>query len=107
VSAGKPFFGRKAKEIGHPGRRGRKGSGHSSGGGQQGGGHTHVGGRAEAILKVQKAMAEGVKMLNDANATKQVIALRSLEAFAKAADGKATKIIVRATSRLSRAWPAP
>ncbi len=56
---------------------------------------------------MQKAMAEGVKMLNDANATKQVIALRSLEAFAKAADGKATKIIVRATSRLSRAWPAP
>ncbi len=51
-------------------------------------------GEAEAILKVQKATAEGLKMLNEANPIQTVIALKSLEAFAKAADGKATKIII-------------
>jgi len=51
-------------------------------------------GEAQAILNVQKAVAEGIRMLNEAGATKEVIALRSLEAFAKAADGKATKIII-------------
>jgi regulator of protease activity HflC (stomatin/prohibitin superfamily) len=51
-------------------------------------------GQAEAILKVQKATAEGLRMLNEANPTQSVIAIKSLEAFAKAADGKATKIII-------------
>ena len=51
-------------------------------------------GEAEAILKVQQATAEGIKMINEANAGEAVIALKSLEAFAKAADGKATKIII-------------
>ncbi|SKC83243.1 SPFH domain-containing protein [Maledivibacter halophilus] len=51
-------------------------------------------GEAEAILKVQKATAEGLKMLNAAHPSKEVISIKSLEAFAKAADGKATKIIV-------------
>lgn len=51
-------------------------------------------GRAEAILKVQQATAEGLKMLNEASPTQQVLTIKSLEAFAKAADGKATKIIV-------------
>ncbi len=51
-------------------------------------------GEAEAILKVQKATAEGLKMLNESNPAKAVIAIKSLEAFAKAADGKATKIII-------------
>ena len=51
-------------------------------------------GEAEAILKVQQATAEGIKMINEANAGEGVIALKSLEAFAKAADGKATKIII-------------
>jgi len=51
-------------------------------------------GEAQAILNVQKAVAEGIRMLNEAGATKEVIALRSLEAFSKAADGKATKIII-------------
>ena len=51
-------------------------------------------GEAEAILKVQEATARGIKMLNEASPTDAVIALRSLEAFEKAADGKATKIIV-------------
>ncbi|MBE7022065.1 MAG: SPFH/Band 7/PHB domain protein [Ruminococcaceae bacterium] len=51
-------------------------------------------GEAQAILKVQSAVAEGIRMLNEAGATKEVIALRSLEAFSKAADGKATKIII-------------
>lgn len=51
-------------------------------------------GQAEAILKVQQATAEGLRMLNEANPTQSVIAIKSLEAFAKAADGKATKIII-------------
>ncbi|MBE7036599.1 MAG: paraslipin, partial [Ruminococcaceae bacterium] len=51
-------------------------------------------GEAQAILNVQKAVAEGIRMLNEAGATKEVIALRSLEAFQAAADGKATKIII-------------
>ena len=51
-------------------------------------------GEAEAILKVQQATAEGLKMLNEASPNKSVIAIKSLEAFQKAADGKATKIII-------------
>ncbi|MCT4563731.1 MAG: SPFH/Band 7/PHB domain protein [Maledivibacter sp.] len=51
-------------------------------------------GQAEAIIKVQKATAEGLKMLNESSPTKEVISIKSLEAFAKAADGKATKIII-------------
>ncbi len=51
-------------------------------------------GEAEAILTVQKAYADALKMLNEAAPTQQVIALKSLEAFQKAADGKATKIII-------------
>ena len=51
-------------------------------------------GEAQAILKVQQALAESVKMLNEANPNERVIQLRALEAFAKAADGKATKIII-------------
>jgi len=51
-------------------------------------------GEAEAILSVQRALADSLKLLNEANPNDQVIALKSLEAFAKAADGKATKIII-------------
>ncbi len=51
-------------------------------------------GEAEAILKVQTATAEGLMKLNESKPTKQVITLKSLEAFEKAADGKATKIII-------------
>ncbi len=51
-------------------------------------------GEAQAILKVQQATAEGLKMLNEASPDKNVIAIKSLEAFEKAADGKATKIII-------------
>ena len=51
-------------------------------------------GEAEAILKVQKATAEGIRQINEAAPTDSVIALKSLEAFEKASDGKATKIIV-------------
>ena len=51
-------------------------------------------GEAQAILEVQKATAEGLRMLNEAAPTESVIAIKSLEAFAKAADGKATKIII-------------
>ncbi len=51
-------------------------------------------GEAQAILEVQKATAEGLRMLNEASPTEQVIAIKSLEAFGKAADGKATKIII-------------
>ena len=51
-------------------------------------------GEAEAILKVQEATAEGIKLINNAAPSDKVIAIKSLEAFAKAADGKATKIII-------------
>ncbi len=51
-------------------------------------------GEAEAILKVQEATAEGIKRINEATPSEAVIKLRSLEAFEKAADGKATKIII-------------
>lgn len=51
-------------------------------------------GEAEAVLMVQKALADSIKLLNAASPTEQVIAIKSLEAFAKAADGKATKIII-------------
>lgn len=51
-------------------------------------------GEAEAIAKVQSANADAIKMLNDANANDAVLRLKALEAFAKAADGQATKIII-------------
>ena len=51
-------------------------------------------GQAEAILKIQQANADGLKMLKDAAPDAGVLQLKSLEAFAKAADGKATKIII-------------
>ena len=51
-------------------------------------------GDAQAILSIQKATAEGIRMLNESEPGKAVIAIKSLEAFEKAADGKATKIIV-------------
>ena len=51
-------------------------------------------GEAEAILKVQQANADGIKFLNDASPDQAVLTLKSLEAFAKAADGKATKLII-------------
>ena len=51
-------------------------------------------GEAAAILSIQKATADGIKMINEANPGDGVIAIKGLEAFAKAADGKATKIII-------------
>ncbi|MCI1964888.1 MAG: SPFH/Band 7/PHB domain protein [Oscillospiraceae bacterium] len=51
-------------------------------------------GQAEAINLVQKALADSIVLLNQANPAESVIALKSLEAFQKAADGKATKIII-------------
>ena len=51
-------------------------------------------GQAEAVLKVQNANAEGIRMIREAGAYEAVLTLKSLEAFARAADGKATKIII-------------
>jgi len=51
-------------------------------------------GQAEAILTVQKANADGIRFLNEANPSMAVLQIKSLEAFQKAADGKATKIII-------------
>ena len=51
-------------------------------------------GQSEAIMMVQKALADSLKLLNEANPSEQVLALKSLEAFQKAADGQATKIII-------------
>ena len=53
-------------------------------------------GEAEAILKVQQAYADGIRMLKDAAPDDKVLKLKSLEAFEKAADGKATKILLPA-----------
>jgi regulator of protease activity HflC (stomatin/prohibitin superfamily) len=51
-------------------------------------------GRAEAIRQVQQATADGIRMLKEAGADDAIIKLRSIEAFEKASDGKATKIII-------------
>ena len=51
-------------------------------------------GEADAILAVQTAVAEGIKKINEANPSEAYIAMKSLESFEKAADGKATKIII-------------
>lgn len=51
-------------------------------------------GEADAILKVQQAYADGIRFLKEAGADEAVLTLKSLEAFEKAADGKATKIII-------------
>jgi len=53
-------------------------------------------GQAEAILKVQQANADGIRMLKEAGADEAVLKLKSLEAFEKAADGQATKILLPA-----------
>ena len=51
-------------------------------------------GEAEAIIKVQAATAEGIKLINESDPAEAVLTIKSLEAFAKAADGQATKIII-------------
>ena len=51
-------------------------------------------GEAQAILKIQQANADGIKFIREAGADSAVLQLKRLEAFAKAADGKATKIII-------------
>ena len=51
-------------------------------------------GQAEAIMKVQQASADGIRMIREAGADETVLRIKSLEAFEKAADGKATKIII-------------
>ena len=51
-------------------------------------------GQAEAILKVQQANADGIRMLKDAGADEAVLKMKSLEAFEKVADGKATTILI-------------
>ena len=51
-------------------------------------------GQAEAIIKIQQANADGIRMIKEAGADQTVLQLKSLEAFAKAADGKATKITI-------------
>jgi len=51
-------------------------------------------GQAEAIVTVQTATAEGIKKINEAHPSKEVLSIKSLEAFIAAADGRATKIII-------------
>ncbi len=51
-------------------------------------------GEAQAILAIQEATAKGIELINNANPAQAVLALKSLEAFERAADGKATKIII-------------
>ena len=51
-------------------------------------------GNAQAIVEVQKANADGIKLLNESAPSQQVLTIKSLDAFTKAADGKATKLII-------------
>ena len=51
-------------------------------------------GEAQAILSVQQATAKAIELLNAANPSQAVLTIKSLDAFTKAADGKATKIII-------------
>jgi len=51
-------------------------------------------GEAEAILQLQTAVAEGIRRINEANPSDAYLAIKALESFEKAADGKATKIII-------------
>lgn len=51
-------------------------------------------GKAQAILEIRKAEAEGIRLLNEAKITKEVLSLKSFESLEKVADGQATKIIV-------------
>jgi regulator of protease activity HflC (stomatin/prohibitin superfamily) len=51
-------------------------------------------GEAEAIISVQRATAQGIKMLRESEPNSEILTLKSLDAFVKAADGKATKIII-------------
>ena len=51
-------------------------------------------GNAQAIVEVQKANADGIKLLNESAPTEQVLTIKSLDAFMKAADGRATKLII-------------
>ncbi len=53
-------------------------------------------GEAQAIMTVQKALADSIKLLNESNPSDKILALKSFEAFVKACDGKATKIIIPA-----------
>ena len=53
-------------------------------------------GEAEAILKVQQANAEGIRLLKEAGADEAVLKIKSLEAFERVADGKATTILLPA-----------
>ena len=57
-------------------------------------GHILLAAACEHQVKIIDQLADGIRMLNEACASKEVIELKSLEAFAKAADGKATKIII-------------
>ena len=61
-------------------------------------------GRAEAILTVQRATAEGIRLINESMPSDAVIKLKSLEAFAAAADGRATKIIIPSEIRALPRW---
>lgn len=65
-------------------------------------------GQAEAIMKVQQAKADGIRMIKEAGADEAVLKIKSLEAFEKAADGQATKILLPAElqgiASLATAW---
>ena len=62
-------------------------------------------GEAQAILKIQQANADGIKFIREAGADSAVLQLKSLEAFAKAADGKATRSLFRQIFRALQVLP--
>ena len=61
-------------------------------------------GEAQAILEVQKATAEGLRMLNEASPTDAVLAIKGMEAFAKAADGRQQRLLFRRSCKVLLGW---
>ena len=85
---------RRPEGVGNPGSRGRESISNSPCGSRKEKRIREAEGEAEAILKVQKANADGIRYIREAGADNAVLQIKSLEAFAKATDGKATKIII-------------
>ena len=95
MKGGKPSSSQKAKkEIPDPHRRRTKEAAILQAEAKKQTAIKEAEGQSEAILMLNKATADGLKMIKDAGADDSVIKLKSLEAFSKAADGQATKIII-------------
>ena len=82
---------RRPEGVGNPGSRGRESISNSPCGSRKEKRIREAEGEAEAILKVQQAAADGIRFIKEAGADDAVLKIKSLEAFEKAADGKANQ----------------